>query len=259
MSEWPEDLVTALEAALTARKIPFRAIEDGGYELDLGEAVGTIWLGNIARRVQRDGDIGAVDRFLDSVLAGPASLPSWEQAQQGVFTMIESAEMEFGSDTLVRPVSEGARIHPVYFDEEAGTIRFIQHADMEEWGIAEDALWETADANLDLIMQRTEVDFLDADGLTLGVIKAHEPHKASLVRAPSLRQKVEARIGWPIYAVAPSRGFVYLVNQEDHDEVGLLGGVVINEFLEAEYPISTEVWEINDKGIEALGAFNDED
>lgn len=109
-----------------------------------------------------------------------------------------------------------------------------------------------AESSLDKIMQSTEVIHI-ANDIQLGVIEAYEPHKASLIRAPSLRQKVE--VGWPIYAVAPSRGFVFLISKSGNDQLGRVEASVIKEFASAEYPISTEVWEMGDAGCKAIGVF----
>jgi hypothetical protein len=70
-----------------------------------------------------------------------------------------------------------------------------------------------------------------------------------------LRRKVQGELGWPIFAVAPSRGFVFLISRSDADELGRVGASVVKEFNAAEYPISTEVWEVTDVGVKAIGAF----
>lgn len=250
-----QDLTVLFESHLDERGIDYQARDDGQYELAGPSGQVTVSLDNLSRRYARDRDAGAVGRFLDSVLAGPAPLPDWKSARNSVFPMIEGNELQIGDNTIRRSLSDGARLIPVYFSEQSGTLRFLRASDADDWGITQDELWAAAEFRLDSIMQATEVSYLDANGFRLGVIQANEPHKASLIRAPSLRDKVEGEIGWPIYAVAPSRGFVFLISQSDADELGRVGPSVVKEFKSAEYPISTEVWEVSDAGIEAIGIF----
>jgi hypothetical protein len=56
-------------------------------------------------------------------------------------------------------------------------------------------------------------------------------------------------------AVAPDRDFLYLWAARHTDFVHRVGKGVVREYLKASYPLSTEVYEINDEGIRAVGAF----
>lgn len=255
MSEPMGDLAAVFESQLAERGIGYRPLEDGRYEIVTASGKMVVSLDNLSRRYARDNDDAAVSRFLDSILAGLAPLPDWENARGAVFPMIESADTEIGSATIATILSDEARLIPVYFDDDAGTLRFLRSSDIEAWDITADTLWKAAEERLDAIMQTTEVAYLDANGFQLGVIRAPEPYKASLIRAPSLRGKVEAKLGWPIYAVVPSRSFVFLISRADARELGRVGPAVVKEFTTAEYPISTEVWEVGDSSIEAVGAF----
>ena len=243
------------ESELTERGIEFQRREDGRYEIVSDDGPMSVSLDNLARQYARDREPEAIGRFVDSVMSGLAPVPPWEYARDAVFPMIESAEVEIGDDTIATNLSDEARLIPVYFDEAASTLRFLHENDADDWGVTLDEVWAAAEAALDAVMQETAVSYLDASGFQLGVIEAHEPHKASLIRARSLRAKVEAELGWPIYAVAPSRGFVFLISKSDADELGRVGSTVVKEFKSAEYPISTEVWEVGDDGIVAIGAF----
>ena len=255
MSESTDDLIELFESQLTGRGIEFQLLDDGRYEIMSDGAHMTVALDNLRRQYARAQDAEAVSRFLDSVLSGRAPLPDWKNARNSVFPMIESTGVEIGDHTVARSLSDEARLVLVFFNEEAGTLQFLHRSDAESWDVTPGELWEAAEASLDAVMRGTEVTYLDANGFRLGVIQAHEPLKASLIRAQSLRSKVEAELGWPIYAVAPSRGFVFLISQSDANELGRVGASVVKEFKTAEYPISTEVWEVSDAGIEAIGAF----
>ena len=255
MAEPLENVVTVFESQLAERGIQFQVLDDGRYELNTPSGDVTITLDNISRKYARDKDEAAVGRFIDSMLSGPAPLPAWPEAQNGIFPMLESTEVEIGANTTNRALTDATRLLLVHFSEETGIIRFLRSFDLEGWDVAEEDAWEVAESVLDRVMLATEVTYLDAGDLRLGMLEAREPYKASLIRAPSLKSKVEDELGWPIYAVAPSRGFVYLLGHKDGDQVGRLGNVVLKEFKSAEYPISTEIWEIGDNGIEMIGYF----
>ena len=255
MSESTDDLIKVFESQLAERGIEFELLDDGRYQIMNNVGQMTIALDNLSRQYARDQDTEAISHFLDSVLSGLVPLPNWENARNNVFPMIESTDVEIGNDTIAKSLSDETRLIPVHFNEVAGTLRFLHQSDAENWGVTVDELWVAAETSLDVIMRGTEVTYLDANGFQLGVIQAHEPHKASLIRAQSLRSKVESELGWPIYAVAPSRGFVFLISKSDADNLGRVGASVITEFKAAEYPISTEVWEVSDTGIAAIGAF----
>ena len=253
MSAPVDELRAVFEAELAERELPFRFV-DGRYELTIDGTEARIALDNLAR--EYDGDAAAVSRFLDSLIAGlTASLPDWPTVSASVFPLLESNAVEVGADTVTRPLSSETRLILSYFDRESGTVRFLDSADLQRFGIVEGDAWNAAEAELDRIMRATAVSYLDAGGLKLGVIEAHPPHKASLIRAPSLRAKVEPDLGWPVYAVAPSRGFVFLIAESDADQLERVGPSVIKEFETAGYPISTEVWEVSDAGIDAIGVF----
>src|SRR5262249_16042687 len=56
-------------------------------------------------------------------------------------------------------------------------------------------------------------------------------------------------------AVMPCRDFVYVLNQRDEPLLGRMGHVVLHEYEKSGYPISTEVFEIADQGLRAIGDF----
>ena len=257
MAENSTDPASLFEAELAKRNLKFRVLEDGRYELlpEVGDAR-TISIENLVRRVSQSGDDAAVARFVDAALADlKFSLPPWDDAQRHVFPMLDASPLHVGSDALTRDMSDETVAVLVFYDEAAGQIQFLRSVDLAGWGVTEEAVWSAAEIVLDRVMAATEIGILDAGDFELGTLEAPEPWKASLIRSRELRAKVEADLGWPIHAVAPDRGFVYLLSQQPEDPLSRIGGVVVSEFQSAPYPISTEVWELSDDGIRAIGAF----
>lgn len=215
----------------------------------------TVSLDNIERRFVRDGDETAIGRFIDSLLASHTPLPSWEKAAAHIYPLIEGGELEIAESTLHQSLSEQTQLVAVYYFEASELLRFLTRSSLADWQVSDDEVWTAANQNLERLMDEATVSVLSAGDLKLGVIETEGPFKASLIRARCLKAKVEADLGWPVLAVAPDRDFVYLLNEADKDELGRLGATVIKEFQSAEYPISTEVWRLDDDGAEVIGEF----
>jgi len=62
-------------------------------------------------------------------------------------------------------------------------------------------------------------------------------------------------LGWPLMAVVPDRDFLFLWAARHTDFVKRVGSVVVREYSKASHPISTEVYEITDQKIRAIGEF----
>ena len=113
----------------------------------------------------------------------------------------------------------------------------------------------TAFTNLGRALSEASVEFRDIDGVQLGFLSTSLPFKASLILAPNLREVIGAALGWPLMAVVPDRDFLYLWAARHTDFIQRVGSVVVREYSQASYPISTEVYEITDKAIRAIGEF----
>ncbi len=251
------DLETLFQAELASRDVDFELLDDGRYELHSEEITARIVsIENLSLRYRQSGDEGAVERFVDAILSGLSfTLPPWEAARNAVLPLLERADLQLGGDAVSRAMSDETLAVLVIYDEVAGHIQYLRAVDIEEWSVPEVEVWAAAERVLDRVMAATDVGYLNAGDFVLGTIEAPEPWKASLIRSRPLRAKVEAQLGWPVYAVAPDRGFVYLLSQEDADALGRIGAIVVSEFKSAPYPISTEVWELSDDGIKSIGSF----
>ena len=243
------------EEELDSRNVQYEKLDDGRYKVNGSRGESKISLENIARQYLRDNDKQAIDRFVDTILSVKEVPKNWRDVKSNIYLLLEGNDLEISDGILSKAISEKVNKHLIYYDAENGFLTFLSDNDLIRWNISEQTLWKVAEKNHDKFVGKTTFNYLNAGDLRLGVIEAEEPLKASLIISKSLKKKVKGELGWPIYAVAPSRGFVYLLKETDKDELGRLGGVVVKEFLSAEYPISTEVWKLSDNGIEAVGEF----
>ena len=126
---------------------------------------------------------------------------------------------------------------------------------LETMRLAEADAASLAFSNLDRELFASELVIDDIDGVPLAYFESKLAFKASLMVAPSLRNAVSQRVGWPILAVAPHRSFLMLWPASHPELADRVGAVVIEEFGTGAYPLSTEVYEIRNEGVRAIGSF----
>lgn len=168
---------------------------------------------------------------------------------------MEAANVEIDEKTVARSITSETRVVLAFHVEGSGQIRFVRSSDLKDWKVTAEDAWEVAFAELERRASRTEVEILPAGELVVASIFASEPYKASLLLARNLKERLPSSLGWPVIAVAPARDFVYLVRKTDFEKAGGLGAIVLREFNNSGYPISTEVWEISDTGMDAVGYY----
>jgi hypothetical protein len=128
-------------------------------------------------------------------------------------------------------------------------------------GMLELLLLSEADAaavaftNLGRALVASSVQSEDIDGVRLGYLDTTFPSKASLILAPNLREVLGNVLGWPLMAVIPDRDFLYLWAAKHTEFVNRIGSVVVREYSQAAYAISTEVYQITDGTVRAIGEF----
>lgn len=248
------DFDESFEAELRRRDLSFARLEPDLYELRLDGEPLTVSTENLRRDYLRDGDASALGRFVARLLHAHDPLPPWPAMREALFPNLDCADMQRSEDTLLRALSEDAVAVLTWYDEEAGLLRALRACDLRELGVEEAEAWRTAESNLERILSGCTISYIEAAGAPLGIIEAHAPHKASLLLCRGIKDKVEPVLGWPVYAVAPARDFVYLFSHEG-GLIDRVGHVVVREFLGSGYPISTDVWELSDTGVEAIGSY----
>ncbi len=251
----PKSAARLFEAELRRRKISF-AIESasGRYVVQCPDGERLVSLENLDRDYARDGDESRISRFLDTVLSPLPEIPPWPQAQSSVFLALEPNDYEERPEFRIA-VSERIDRVPVLFDRERNGLIWITTEMLADWQVSLAAVEAAAYANLDTALAKAKIAYDDIDGARLGFLDTSLPFKSALILAPQLRSVVSSVLGWPLYAVVPDRDFLFLWDTAQKELIGRVGGVVMKEFSQAAYPLTTEVLEITDEGISAIGAF----
>ena len=240
---------------LAGRGVSVKAVlEDGRYSLALGTFAAKVNLENLARDFEVDHDEGRVRRFVDTILSSASPIPGWPEARAGLRFAAEAADGDFG-DAIHEPVSESLCRSLVHVSPDEMRITWVTPAILAVWGIDRQEAETIAGHNMAELLRQTTIEVETIEQHRLGMFATRSPFKASLIFSPNLEEVVGSVLGWPLIAVIPCRDFAYVFGEEDSDLIPRVGSVVLREYQERGYPISTEVYRISAEGIEAIGKF----
>lgn len=227
--------------------------ESGRHAVEIGGWRILVSLDNLQRDVASDGDMGRVSRFVDAVVATSGASEAALSANQ-LYWCLEPSDYEERADYRVA-MSDCVDRVLVHLSTDGRHVTWVTLSMLDSLGLSEADAGARAFSNLGRALSETTVESQDIDGVQLGYLDTSLPFKASLILAPNLREVVGAVLGWPLMAVVPDRDFLYIWAARHTDFVGRVGNVVVREYSQASYPISTEVYEITDKAIRAIGEF----
>ena len=245
-----------LEVELRRRGVSFaHDIESGRHVVQRADGTRLlISLENLSREFERDNDEGRIARFVDSVLGSGSSPRVWQEAESRLYLALEPSDYAERSD-LARAISNRVDRVPVVFDDEHGAMSWVTQQMIGDWSVTEDALIRRAAENLNAALRSATLQSDQVDDVQVAFIASALPFKAALILAPDFRAFVEPTLGWPLFAVAPARDFLYLWNAQHREFASRLGHVVVKEFTHSAYPLSAEVFELGDKGLRAIGEY----
>jgi hypothetical protein len=248
------DIEKLFEEELESLDVEFNKLEPKIYEVSTDTGVKTIALHNIEKNLIRDGDKSIVARFVKSILTPITYLPEWSEMKKGLYVSLEPFDYRELEGVIHKKFGDTIALILAYFNPDVNQIRWVTEADLDDKGVGVEKAWIIAESNLETIMQKTEVSFSEIEGDKLGMLEAEEPYKASLLLTKALKDKISNVLGWPVFAVAPARDFVYLFSKQG-SLVNKVGHVVVREFNNSGYPISTDVWELADGEQKTIGAY----
>ncbi len=252
------DLNALFEQELTRRGVSYERLDEPDlYRIQLGEVTITANLGNRRRDALRDGDADAVRRFVDEIVQCAAedafSIPDWETARSRLYFAAEPAGSDFG-DVLRTPITPQVARVVTLMDESESRICWGTPDMLQAWGVGEENVLRCAAQNQDRLVAGLALTIERVGWHKLGMVPLDSPYKASVIFAPSFRNLVGRKLRWPVLVVIPCRDFIYVL-EENEKLLNRLGPVVVEEYRNSGYPITTEVLRISDDGITAIGCF----
>lgn len=248
------NIQTQFEDELLRRGFSFSIeAESGRYAVEIEGWRTLVNLDNLKRDVAVDGDMGRVGRFIDAVVASAGVSEAALSAEQ-LYWCLEPSNYVERADFRVA-ISDCVDRVLVHLSGDMRLITWVTPSMLDSLGLSEADAGARAHTNLGRVLSEASIESQDIDGVQLGFIGTRLPFKASLILAPNFREVIGGALGWPIMAVVPDRDFLYVWAARHTDFVQRVGRVVVREYSQASYPISTEVYEISDKGIRAVGEF----
>lgn len=241
------------EEQLTKKNISFKKQGKNLYSVHTNGTDKTVSLENLEKNFIRDQDLNLVETFIASIIQPIENLPKWSELKKGIFVSIEPSDYDL-EQKIHKKLSKSAIAILSYYNNDTNQVRWLSKADLVERDVNIEKAWSQGYDNLENILAKSKVSYADIEGEKIGMLEVDEPYKASLILTKGLKVKVLKHIGWPIYAVAPARDFVYLFSK-DGSVINKVGAVVTKEYSQSSYPISTEVWELSDSMPKAIGAF----
>jgi hypothetical protein len=254
----PESAKSIFEARMKENGITFMIDDNGLYVVQSQGTSFTVNLENVAKNYERDRDSDYVRRFADRLLTDyNEPTPDWQTVQPFVRFQLEPDDYaDDFAGTLHTRVDEDLVKVFVYTPEDGSRITWISDATVKEWSVSAEDVIAMAESNMRKVTAESRVELTEIDGVALGMISTEEfPFKASILLADNLKQLVEPHLGFPIYAVAPCRDFVFLIPHKNKDFLGRLGGVVEKEYHGSGHPVTMDVLEITEEGVTAIGSF----
>lgn len=227
--------------------------ETDRYRVLLPSGSAMVCISNLAKDLERDGDLTRVVRFVDTVEASGRPADTRLERRQ-LYWVLEPNDYVEKADFRIA-ISDRVDRVLVRLSDDHKAITWVSPKMIVDAELTEELAFSAGFANLDTALFKSKLEFSEIGPVRLGFISAAIPMKASLILAPSLRRFVGEEIGWPVLAVVPDRDFLYLWAARHQDFVGRVGRTVVKEYSTASYPISTEVYSINDDGIKAIGEF----
>ncbi len=214
----------------------------------------TLCLDNLRKEVSQNEDPTRIRQFFDSIDE------SWTSDKEplnlaNLFWTLEPNDYH-EKPYIFEAISSQVDKVLINFNRSAGLLNFVTPEMLESSGLTQTQAEEAAWDNLDAVVKESKVECMDVEGTKLGMVSTQIPFKTALLLAPSLKSFVQADLTWPILAVAPTRDFLYIWSAEDREFMSKVGTVVLNEYAKGAYPVSTEVFEVDDEGIGAIGVFS---
>lgn len=223
------------------------------YVIEIGGGTMQVSLDNLIRDVTADRDEAQVAHFVDAVIAS-TRLRHQPPSADNLYWSLEPGDYVEPPEYR-HPVTDLVDRVLVHLSPDQRLISWATTPLLERLGLSESAASRRAFANLAGQLAAAELQVQEVHSVRLGILATRLPFKTALLLAPNLKDVTADKLGWPLLAIAPDRDFLYLWPAAHPDFAGRVGPVVVREFTRSSYPLSTEVYELSDTGLRAIGAF----
>lgn len=213
-----------------------------------------ISLENARRNYERDSDESHISDLVNMITSYSSKIPSWKDSKDKVYIQLFPNDFDFQNFINEKVTDEFSKVYVV---SEKEKLSWISKEDLKEWKISESELTKQTNINADKLLAETKINFEIIENRKLGVIEAERTSlKGSLLFAPKMKEKLNKDFGYPFYAVIPVRDFCYIFSENDFEFFSKrIGEIVVEEYKNSGYPITTEILKFTDNGIKAVGKY----
>jgi hypothetical protein len=229
--------------------------ETGLIYISKGELTLKISLDNARKNYERDKDETHISDLVQTLDSYSIEIPKdWAIAKEDIYISFFPNDFAF-NDFIDKEITE--EFSKVYVHSGNDKLSWITKQDIVNWKITENELDRQANKNADKLLSQTPVSFDTIENRKLGLIEVeHTSLKGALLFAPSMKEKVKADFGFPFYAVLPVRDFCYIFSEKDFEFFSTrIGKIVVDEYKQSGYPITTELLKFTNNGVEAVGKY----
>lgn len=229
--------------------------ETGLIYISKGEITLEISLENVRKNFKRDNNKNHISDLVKSLLTYSVEFPVvWEEVKENIYISFIPNNFDFKDIVNFRMTD---KINKVYVYNDNNELTYISEAYLQKWNITVDELENQALKNADRILSTSELKIEILDNRKLGMLESEYSNlKSAILLAPSMKEKVEKDFSYPFYAVIPVRDFCYIFSEKDFDFFSQrIGSIVVEEFKQSGYPITTEILKISESSIKTVGIY----
>jgi len=242
------------EDELRHRGLTFSIDADSGlHAIETIKGRMLVSLDNLERGFASDADVERISDFVDAILDSASRSDDALDVNQ-LYWILEPNDYIEPPPYRVSISRQVDRVL-VILSSDGTLVTWVTAGILQSLRLSEAEAEAVAFSNLARALDEATLEASDIDGMSLGLISSHLPFKTALVLAPNLKAVLGEALGWPLRAVTPDRDFLFLWDARHSDLVGRVGRVVMKEYDAAPYPVSTEIMEISDDGIRAIGSY----
>ncbi|MFB9080495.1 hypothetical protein ACFFLS_20385 [Flavobacterium procerum] len=228
--------------------------EDGFIYVNIGETDLKVSLENVRRNYERDFDERHITNLVEVIVQHSFNSEDWEQVKDKIYLQFVPNDFEFENIINEKVTNEFSKVFALNLNN---GFSFITNDDLSDWKIDSVELEKQADFNLGMLLDKVKIEFEDIENHKLGMVNINEVSlKSSCLFSSKMKNLVENNIGFPFYAVIPVSDFCYIFAEEDFEYFSQrLGSVVLDEYNNSGYPITTEILRFSEAGVEAIGKY----
>ncbi|MBB4803870.1 hypothetical protein HNP37_003950 [Flavobacterium nitrogenifigens] len=251
-----EDVVfNMFKERLEKKGLTIKSIDEEDFiYIDIGESDLKISLENVRLNYKRDSDETHIDDLIDVIISHSFKIDDWEKIKDKIYIQFIPNDFDFGNTVNEKVTNEFSKAFTLSLNN---GYSFITNDDLCDWNISLKDLQDQADFNLGILLDKVKIELEDIDGHKLGMINIDEVSlKSSCLFSLKIKDLVKDNIGYPFYAVIPVRDFCYIFSEEDFEYFSQrLGSVVLDEYNNSGYAITTEILRFSESGVEAIGKY----